>query len=141
MDTFNTKLRKPEALVGTFSENDIHDFLDTTSLTPQELEAHAKIQQLNKARMSALLGKQLDNRKYYLIKEAGLEAAALLIEDFDWRLLPITKQSGNYMESVVSLDDNPDFCSALTNGERSALRFVANAYRDLLRRQTTTKFL
>jgi len=141
MDTFNTMLRKPDAPLGTFSEDDIQDFLDKTSFTPQELKAYATIQQLNKHEMSALLGKHLDDRTYYLIKEAGLEAAALLVREFDWRLLPITKQSDNYMKSVISLDDNPDFCSALTGGERSALRFIANAYRDVLHKQTTVKFL
>jgi len=137
MDTSNSTLPRIQALMGTFMPTAVQNFLDEKQLTPATLQAYARIQDLNRQEMSELFGCTVCVRKFYLIKEAGLVAAVFLIRNLDWHLLPAVGESYNYLQSIIALDENPEFQSALTDGEKSALRLLANACRDLVYRDTS----
>ena len=134
MDLENTNSEESSTRIGCLSEAAVQRYIKQQSFTPRQLRAFRHIQQLNRTEMAALLADygELDDRKFYLIKEAGLPAAALLMEKLDIRVLLAATQGRCYIEPVLELDDNPAFSAALTQGERSALRLLANAYRDVL---------
>ena len=130
-------------------------YVEIGLISPQEIEAYVdgnhnltlrnpmEISELQKVDIESTIRCRVSDLHFYLIKEFGFSAGALLMREFDWELAAILsgKTSVNYMEETIKLDKNEAFLQFLTKLERQSLRFISNAYRVAISQQTYSKNL
>lgn len=113
------------------------------NLDERSMSSFMEVSELRKVDVESIIQSKISDLNFYLIKEFGLSAGALLMREFDWELVAVLtgKTSVNYMLETIKLDVNEEFKHHLTESERKSLRFISNAYRIAISQNTYSKNL
>lgn len=110
----------------SFSSEHLNQYLQRTSWKQADLIKLKHIDTLTKKWLQERIKVDLTDRDYYLIKEHGLSAGALLIKELDWEVVAIISNdsSFNYFDEIINLCAESKFTDALTLEEKEALKII-----------------
>lgn len=111
---------------GSFSFEHLNQYIQRTHWDQIDLAKLKKIHTLNKQWLQDHLQITLTDRDFFLIKEYGLSAGALLIKEIDWEIVAILSQdsSFNYFHEIVNLCAEVEFVGVLNQSEKEALKVL-----------------
>lgn len=96
---------------------------------------------LEKVEIESIICSEISDRDWYLIKEFGWSAGALLIQNFAWEVA--AKLAGqdtlDYRLETIKLEENDQFRAHLSRSETEALSTIALAYRLTIDQNTYSK--